>query len=130
MTVQAAATSVGVLGQHHGDVAASKHPLGVGAGRAYHARRAARVGVQAWRGGRVSACSWTTADSPAAAIAQPAQAGAAGAAAESMLGRAGVILLAVDGRGGDYRILVRSSFARYLADWLLDAVAEYAPGEP
>ena len=54
----------------------------------------------------------------------------AGAAAESMLGRAGVILLAVDGRGGDYRILVRSSFARYLADWLLDAVVEYAPGEP
>ena len=52
----------------------------------------------------------------------------AGAAAESMLGRAGVILLAVDGRGDDYRILVRSSFARYLADWLLDAVAEYAPG--
>ena len=36
----------------------------------------------------------------------------------------------VDGRGGDYRILVRSSFARYLADWLLDAVVEYAPGEP
>ena len=47
-----------------------------------------------------------------------------------MLGQAGVILLAVDGSGGDYRILVRSSFARYLADWLLDAVAEYAPGEP
>jgi sarcosine oxidase subunit gamma len=53
----------------------------------------------------------------------------AGAAAESMIGRAGVILLAVDGRGGDYRILVCPSFARYLADWLLDAVAEYAPGE-
>ena len=33
-------------------------------------------------------------------------------------------------RSGDYRSLVRSSFARYLADWLLDAVAEYAPGEP
>ena len=62
MTVQAAATSVWVLGQHHGDVAASKHPL--------------------------------------------------------------------DGCGGDYLSLVRSSFARYLADWLLDAVAEYAPGEP
>jgi hypothetical protein len=47
----------------------------------------------------------------------------AGAAAESMLGRAGVIVLAVDGRGGDYRILLRFSFARYLVDWLLDAVA-------
>ena len=52
------------------------------------------------------------------------------AAAKSMLGGVGVILLAVDGRGGDYRILVSSSFARYLVDWLLDAVAEYAPGEP
>jgi sarcosine oxidase subunit gamma len=36
----------------------------------------------------------------------------------------------VDGSGGDYRILVRSSFARYPADWLLDAAEEYAPSEP
>jgi sarcosine oxidase, subunit gamma len=54
----------------------------------------------------------------------------AGAAVETMLARAGVILLAVDGSGGDYRILVRSAFARYLADWLLDAAQEYAPGAP
>ena len=48
-----------------------------------------------------------------------------GAAAQTTLGRAGVILLAVDGSGADYRILVRSSFSRYLADWLLDAAEEY-----
>lgn len=48
-----------------------------------------------------------------------------GTAAETMLGQAGVILLAVDGSGADYRILIRSSFARYLADWLLDAAEEY-----
>jgi sarcosine oxidase subunit gamma len=48
-----------------------------------------------------------------------------GAAAQTMLGQAGVILLAVDANGDDYRILVRSSFARYLADWLLDAAEEY-----
>ena len=44
-----------------------------------------------------------------------------------MLGQAGVILLTVDGGGADYRILVRSSFARYLAGWLLDAAEEYTP---
>jgi sarcosine oxidase, subunit gamma len=49
-----------------------------------------------------------------------------GAAAQTALGRTGVILLAVDGSGADYRILVRSSFARYLADWLLDAAQEYS----
>jgi sarcosine oxidase subunit gamma len=48
-----------------------------------------------------------------------------GAAAETLLGQAGIILLAVNGSGDDYRILVRSSFARYLADWLLDAAEEY-----
>jgi sarcosine oxidase, subunit gamma len=50
-----------------------------------------------------------------------------GTAAETTLGQAGVILLAVDGSGADYRILIRSSFARYLADWLLDAAEEYTP---
>ena len=53
----------------------------------------------------------------------------AGTAAQTMLGQAGVILLAVNGTGEDYRILVRASFARYLADWLLDAAGEYAPEE-
>jgi sarcosine oxidase, subunit gamma len=50
---------------------------------------------------------------------------AEGTAAETMLSQAGVILLAVNGSGDDYRILVRSTFARYLADWLLDAAEEY-----
>jgi sarcosine oxidase, subunit gamma len=48
-----------------------------------------------------------------------------GAAAQTTFGRAGVILRAVDDSGADYRILVRSSFARYTADWLLDAAEEY-----
>lgn len=48
-----------------------------------------------------------------------------GAAAQTTLGQTGVILSAVDDGGADYRILVRSSFARYLADWLLDAAQEY-----
>lgn len=51
---------------------------------------------------------------------------AGGSAAQTILGRTGIILLAVDGSGADYRILVRSSFARYLADWLLDAAEEYS----
>ena len=53
-----------------------------------------------------------------------------GAAAQTTLGMTGVILLAVDGSGADYRILVRSSFARYLADWLLDAAEEYSQISP
>ncbi|OBF34921.1 sarcosine oxidase subunit gamma [Mycobacterium sp. ACS1612] len=48
------------------------------------------------------------------------------AAVQTTLGRTGIILLAVDGSGTDYRVLVRSSFARYLADWLLDAAQEYS----
>jgi sarcosine oxidase subunit gamma len=42
-----------------------------------------------------------------------------------MLGQAGVVLLAVDGGATDYRLLVRTSFARYLLAWLADAAAEY-----
>ncbi len=49
-----------------------------------------------------------------------------GAAAQTTLGKTGVVLLALDTGGTDYRILVRSSFARYLADWLLDAAEEYS----
>jgi sarcosine oxidase subunit gamma len=49
----------------------------------------------------------------------------AGSAAVTTLGQAGVVLLAVDDRGTDYRILVRSSFAGYLAEWLMDAATEW-----
>ena len=48
-----------------------------------------------------------------------------GSAAQTTLGRAGVVLLALDERASDYRVLVRSTFARYLASWLLDAAQEH-----
>jgi sarcosine oxidase subunit gamma len=48
-----------------------------------------------------------------------------GTAAQTTLALAGVVLIALDDTGSDYRILVRSSFARYLADWLVDAAEEF-----
>ncbi len=51
-----------------------------------------------------------------------------GTAAQTMLGLAGVVLIALDDAGADYRILVRSTFARYLADWLIDAAEEFGVG--
>jgi sarcosine oxidase subunit gamma len=36
------------------------------------------------------------------------------------------VLIPLADNGTDYRILVRSSFARYLAEWLVDAAGEYA----
>ena len=42
-----------------------------------------------------------------------------------MLGQAGVVLIPLSDNGTDYRIIVRSSFARYLADWLIDAAEEF-----
>ena len=46
--------------------------------------------------------------------------------AQTMLARAQVVLIAVDGPESEpgVEILVRASFAGYLADWLLDAAAE------
>ena len=43
-----------------------------------------------------------------------------------LLGLAPVLLLARGGDGPAYLLLVRSSFATYVADWLLDASLEYA----
>jgi len=51
-----------------------------------------------------------------------------GAAVQILLGLAGVVLLALDDAGTSYHILVRSSFAEYLASWLLDAAVEYSDG--
>ncbi|TQC49732.1 sarcosine oxidase subunit gamma [Rhodococcus sp. WS4] len=48
-----------------------------------------------------------------------------GSAVQTMLGLAGVVLIALDDTGTDYRILVRASFARYLAEWLIDAAEEF-----
>jgi sarcosine oxidase subunit gamma len=44
---------------------------------------------------------------------------------QTTLGLAGVVLLALDDTATHYQLLVRSSFARYLATWLLDAATEF-----
>lgn len=49
----------------------------------------------------------------------------AGTCVSTHLALAGVTLLVGDDTGSDYWILVRSSFAAYLAAWLVDACAEY-----
>jgi sarcosine oxidase subunit gamma len=48
-----------------------------------------------------------------------------GAAAQTLLGQAGIVLTALDDTGTHYQIVVRSSFASYLTSWLLDAATEY-----
>ncbi len=47
-----------------------------------------------------------------------------GSSAQTTLGQAGIVLLALD--GGEFAVVVRASFAGYLATWLLDASLEYA----
>jgi sarcosine oxidase subunit gamma len=49
-----------------------------------------------------------------------------GVAAQTMLAQAAVVLIPLNDNGSDYRILVRSSFAGYLAEWLIDAAGEFA----
>jgi sarcosine oxidase, subunit gamma len=49
-----------------------------------------------------------------------------GSSAQTTLAQAGVVLLSLGDRGDDFAVLVRSSFAGYLATWLLDAALEYA----
>ncbi|MFE3323675.1 sarcosine oxidase subunit gamma [Streptomyces sp. NPDC059176] len=52
-----------------------------------------------------------------------------GRCAQTTLARAQVVLVARGRAGAGFWVLVRSSFAGYLADWLLDAATEYtAPG--
>jgi sarcosine oxidase subunit gamma len=51
-----------------------------------------------------------------------------GAAAQTTLGQAAVVLIPLAGDGSDYRIVVRSSFAGYLAEWLIDAAEEFGVG--
>lgn len=50
----------------------------------------------------------------------------AGACAQTTVGRAGVLLLALGEE--DLRLFVRPSFAGYLAEWLLDAADEFRSG--
>ncbi|WP_327433757.1 MULTISPECIES: sarcosine oxidase subunit gamma [unclassified Streptomyces] len=49
----------------------------------------------------------------------------AGRCAQTTLARAQIVLVARDEPGTGFWVLVRSSFAGYLADWLLDAATEY-----
>lgn len=48
-----------------------------------------------------------------------------GRCAQTTLGRTQVVLVAREEPSAGFWVLVRSSFARYLADWLLDAATEY-----
>ncbi|CBG67883.1 MULTISPECIES: sarcosine oxidase subunit gamma [Streptomyces] len=48
-----------------------------------------------------------------------------GRCAQTTLGRTQVVLVAREEPGAGFWVLVRSSFAGYLADWLLDAATEY-----
>ncbi|MER6208302.1 sarcosine oxidase subunit gamma family protein [Streptomyces sp. NPDC001642] len=48
-----------------------------------------------------------------------------GRCAQTMLARAQVVVVARDEPGAGFWVLVRSSFAGYLTDWLLDAAGEY-----
>ena len=48
-----------------------------------------------------------------------------GTCIQTLLALAGVVLVSRDDTATDFWILVRSSFARYLADWIIDACTEY-----
>ena len=52
-----------------------------------------------------------------------------GAAVQTLVGLAPVVLLALDDSATGYHVLVRSSFTSYLVSWLLDAAVEYS-GQP
>jgi len=52
----------------------------------------------------------------------------AGRCAQTTVARTQVVLVARDEPGAGFWVLVRSSFAGYLTDWLLDAAAEYLQG--
>lgn len=48
-----------------------------------------------------------------------------GTCVQTLLAQAGIILLVRDADAGEFLLLVRASFARYLAAWLVDAGVEY-----
>ncbi|WP_369779579.1 sarcosine oxidase subunit gamma [Streptomyces sp. R33] len=54
----------------------------------------------------------------------------AGRCAQTTLARAQVVLVPREEHRPGFRVLVRSSFARYLAEWLLDAASEYLWNSP
>ncbi len=53
-----------------------------------------------------------------------------GMCAQTLLARAGIVLLVRDAERGEFGVLVRSSFAPYLAAWLIDACTEYRVALP
>jgi len=53
-----------------------------------------------------------------------------GSCAQVLLAQAPVLLLAREGDTPAYWLLVRASFATYVADWLLDACVEYSVAGP
>ncbi len=48
-----------------------------------------------------------------------------GTCVQTLLALAGVTIVVRDDQGTDFTLLVRSSFARYLAEWIIDACVEY-----
>lgn len=48
-----------------------------------------------------------------------------GACAQTTLAQAGVVLLSLGSTGDEFAVVVRSSFAGYLTDWLVDATLEF-----
>jgi sarcosine oxidase subunit gamma len=52
-----------------------------------------------------------------------------GTSVHTPLAQAGVILLVVDAAAGEFWLIVRSSFAEYVALWLLQGAREYLPVE-
>ena len=48
-----------------------------------------------------------------------------GTCVQTLLALAGVVLVVRDDTASDFWILVRSSYARYLAGWIVDACTEY-----
>ena len=56
-----------------------------------------------------------------------AEAAPTGTTVQTMLAQAGVIILVTDADAGAFLLLVRASFADYLATWLTTAAVEYDP---
>jgi sarcosine oxidase subunit gamma len=49
-----------------------------------------------------------------------------GSAVQTLLGQAGVVLIALDDTATSYDVLARTSFAPYVVSWLLDAAGEHS----
>lgn len=54
---------------------------------------------------------------------------APGTAMQTMIGQASVVLIPLSDNGADFQVIVRSSFARYLGEWLIDSAEEFTLAE-